>query len=170
MKTYETERLLLKPTDLEDAEFILQLLNSESFIKYIGDRNVRTIEDAENYIRNRCFPQFERLGYGSFTVILKEDSSKMGTCGVYARENTDNAPDIGFAFLPQFEGKGYGYESASFLKNLVKNDFNITKLGGITVEYNHASRKLLEKLGLKFQKKFFMDGDPEELLYYEADI
>ena len=56
MKTYETERLLLKPTDLEDAEFILQLLNSESFIKYIGDRNVRTIEDAENYIRNRCFP------------------------------------------------------------------------------------------------------------------
>ena len=99
MKTYETERLLLKPTDLEDAEFILQLLNSESFIKYIGDRNVRTIEDAENYIRNRCFPQFERLGYGSFTVILKEDSSKMGTCGVYARENTDNAPDIGFAFF-----------------------------------------------------------------------
>ncbi len=79
MKTYETERLLLKPTDLEDAEFILQLLNSESFIKYIGDRNVRTIEDAENYIRNRCFPQFERLGYGRFTVILKEDSSKMGT-------------------------------------------------------------------------------------------
>ena len=108
MKTYETERLLLKPTDLEDAEFILQLLNSESFIKYIGDRNVRTIEDAENYIRNRCFPQFERLGYGSFTVILKEDSSKMGTCGVYARENTDNAPDIGFAFLPEFEGKGIG--------------------------------------------------------------
>ena len=75
-----------------------------------------------------------------------------------------------FVFFPEFEGKGYGYESASFLKNLVKNDFNITKLGGITVEYNHASRKLLEKLGLKFQKKFFMDGDPEELLYFEADI
>ena len=76
----------------------------------------------------------------------------MGTCGVYARENTDNAPDIGFAFLPEFEGKGYGYESAHFMKNLVKNDYGIKKLGGITVEYNHAPRKLLEKLGLKFQK------------------
>ena len=76
MKTYETERLLLKPTDLEDAEFILQLLNSESFIKYIGDRNVRTIEDAENYIRNRCFPQFERLGYNR----LRAYSSSLWSC------------------------------------------------------------------------------------------
>ena len=153
MKTYETERLLLKPTDLEDAEFILQLLNSESFIKYIGDRNVRTIEDAENYIRNRCFPQFERLGYGSFTVILKEDSSKMGTCGVYARENTDNAPDIGFAFLPEFEGKGYGYESASFLKNLVKNDFQHYQIGRNYGRIQPRFQKIIRKTRFKIPKK-----------------
>lgn len=169
MKIYETERLILKPTDLEDREFIIELLNSESFLKYIGDRNVRTLEDAENYIKVKCLPHMEKNGFGSFTVVRKEDGAKMGTCGVYIRENSETAPDIGFAFLPEFEGKGYGFESANFIKNLVNKEFGINKLGGITVEYNHSSRKLLEKLGLKFQKKFFMEGDPEELMYYETE-
>ncbi|MDR2207241.1 MAG: GNAT family N-acetyltransferase [Flavobacteriaceae bacterium] len=168
MKTYETERLILKPTGLDDVKLIVQLLNSETFLKYVGDRNVRTLEDAENYIKRRCLPQIEKLGYGNFTIIRKFDNKKLGTCGIFVRNEMEN-PDIGFAFLPEFEGKGYAFEAANFIKNLGFSDFGMKKIGGITVEYNHRSRKLLEKLGLKFVKKFFMEGDPEELMYYEIE-
>ena len=169
MKTYETERLILKPTDLEDLDFLLEILNTPKYYKFIGDRKVRTLEDAENYFNQRIFPQFEKLGFGNYTVMLKSDGTKIGFCGVYVRPNLET-PDIGFAFFEAYEGKGYAYESSNFIKNMVKTDFGIKKLGGITVEYNHSSRKLLEKLGLKFQKKFFMEGDPEELMYYETEL
>ncbi len=166
---YETERLILKPTDTDDLEFLVAILNTPKYYKYIGDRNVRSVEDAQNYFNERIFPQFDKLGFGNYTVMLKSDETKIGFCGVYVRPNLET-PDIGFAFFEEFEGKGYAYESANFIKNMVASEFGIKKLGGITVEYNHSSRKLLEKLGLKFQKKFFMDGDSEELMYYESDL
>lgn len=166
MKMYETERLYLKPTDTEDAEFIFKIMNTPKYHKYIGDRNIRSIQDAENYIKEKMLPQYERLGYGNCTVILKDEEVKIGFCGIYNRPGLE-IPDIGFAFFEQFEGKGYAFEAASLLKELAKENFGLHALSGITLEANHSSRKLLEKLGLKFQKKFFMDGDPEELMYYE---
>lgn len=169
MKTYETERLILKPTDKEDGEFIFKIMNTPKYYKYIGDRNIRTLEDAENYITQKMMPQYEKMGFGNFTVTLKSDGSKIGFCGVYVRPNLE-VPDIGFAFFEEYEGKGYAYEASSLLKQLAKDEFGLKKLSGITVEYNHSSRKLLEKLGLKFQKKFFMEGDPEELMYYETEL
>jgi RimJ/RimL family protein N-acetyltransferase len=89
------------------------------------------------------------MGFGNFTIILKSDGSKIGFCGIYVRSL--ETPDIGFAFFEEFEGKGYAFEAASELKNWQKPN-SITKLSGITLENNHSSRKLLEKLGLKFQK------------------
>ena len=169
MTTYKTERLILKPTDLEDLDFLLEILNTPKYYQYIGDRNVRTKEDAENYFNQRIFPQYEKLGFGNYTVMLKSDGTKIGFCGVYVRPNLET-PDIGFAFFEAYEGKGYAYEAASKLKELAKEEFGLKKLGGITVEYNYSSRKLLEKLGLKFQKKFFMEGDPEELMYFETEL
>ena len=169
MKTYETERLILKPTDKEDGEFIFKIMNTPKYYKYIGDRNIRTLEDAENYITQKMMPQYEKMGFGNFTVTLKSDGSKIGFCGIYVRPSLET-PDIGFAFFEEYEGKGYAYEASSLLKQLAKDEFGLKKLSGITVEYNHSSRKLLEKLGLKFQKKFFMEGDPEELIYYEIEF
>ena len=169
MKTYETERLIIKPTNTEDAEFIFEIMNTPKYHKYIGDRNIKSLEDAENYIKNRMLLQYEKVGFGNFTIILKSDDSKIGFCGIYLRDGLD-IPDIGFAFFEEFEGKGYAFEAASELKKLAKTEFGLQKLSGITVEYNHSSRKLLEKLGLKFQKKFFMEGDPEELMYYETEL
>ena len=169
MKTYETERLILKPTDKEDGEFIFKIMNTPKYYKYIGDRNIRTLEDAENYITQKMMPQYEKMGFGNFTVTLKSDGSKFGFCGIYVRPSLET-PDIGFAFFEEYEGKGYAYEASSLLKQLAKDEFGLKKLSGITVEYNHSSRKLLEKLGLKFQKKFFMEGDPEELMYYETEL
>ena len=109
------------------------------------------------------------MAFGNFTVTLKSDGSKIGFCGIYVRPSLET-PDIGFAFFEEYEGKGYAYEASSLLKQLAKDEFGLKKLSGITVEYNHSSRKLLEKLGLKFQKKFFMEGDPEELMYYETEL
>lgn len=169
MKTYETERLFLKPTNTEDAEFIFNIMNTPKYYKYIGDRNLKNLEDAENYIKEKMIPQYENLGYGNFTVILKSDGTKIGFCGIYSRPNLE-VSDIGFAFLEEFEGKGFAYEASSLLKGLAKEEFGLKKLSGITLEINHPSRKLLERLGLKFQKKFFMEGDPEELMYYELEL
>lgn len=168
MKTYQTERLIIKPVTIEDSEFVYQLVNSEKWLKYIGDRNVKSLEDAENYIKERMYPQYEK-GYYNYLIINKLTKDKMGSCGVYKRDTLE-IPDIGFAFFEEFEGKGYAFEAASKIKELAKKELGLKKLSGITVEYNHSSRKLLEKLGLKFQKKFYMDGDSEELLYYETEL
>lgn len=107
MKTYdtfETERLLLKATSKEDASFILELLNTPKWIKNIGDRNVKSLEAAQNYILERMTPQFERLGYSNYTVIRKADGAKMGTCGLYDREGLEGI-DIGFAFCQAMKSK-----------------------------------------------------------------
>lgn len=168
-KTYQTERLLLQPTGYGDEVFLMKLLNSESFLKNIGDRNVRTFEDAQRYILERCLPQHQKLGYGSFTVIQKSNGLKVGTCGIYAREGLD-INDIGFAFLPEFEGKGYGFEAASKLMEVGKTEFGLKKISAITTKDNLSSQKLISKLGLEFKRYTMLPNDPEELMYFEAEI
>jgi len=166
MKTFETERLILKLADLEDADFFLQLYNLPSFIQHIGDKNLRTKEDAENYIKNRFLPQIEQLGFGNYIVIHKELNKKIGAVGVFLREGIE-VPDIGFSFFPDFEGKGFAYESASKLKELVAENFGLTKISAMTSDENISSQKLIERLGLKFQKYVIFPDDNEELRYYE---
>jgi RimJ/RimL family protein N-acetyltransferase len=165
-KSYETERLILKPTTLEDAAFVLALLNMPKWIKNIGDRNVKTLEDAKAYITNRMLPQLERLGYSNYTLIRKEDNVKIGSCGLYDREGLEGI-DIGFAFFPEYEGKGYGFESANKLKNIAFSELGITEISGITIKENIASQKLLEKLGLTLQGTTTVSEDGEELLLYK---
>lgn len=169
MKTYQTERLILKPTSTEDIDFLLDILNTPKYYQYIGDRKVRTAEDATKYLNERIRPQYEELGFGNFTVIRKTDGIKIGFCGIYVRPTLE-VPDIGFAFFEAYERQGYAYEASLELMERAKEEFGLKKLAGITLEENLSSRKLLEKLGLQFQKKFFMDGDPEELMYYEKEL
>lgn len=126
-KIFETERLILKLTDLEDATHILKLLNTKKWKQYIGDRKVNTIKDAENYIKIKMLPQHERLGYGNYTIIRKSDNRKIGSCGLYDREGIEGL-DIGFAFLPNYEGKGYAFEASEKLKNIAFNEFNLKKI------------------------------------------
>lgn len=161
---FETERLLIRPTSTGDAALTLALLNMPKWLKFIGDRNVHSIREAQNYIETKMLPQLERLGFGNYTVIRKEDNEKLGCCGLYDREGLDGV-DIGFSFLERFEGKGYAYEAASRLKNAAFEDFEMETLGAITVRENSASRKLLEKLGLRFIKDIDLNG--EVLMYYE---
>lgn len=166
MKNYETERLFIREFNTEDAEFLLELYNMPKFIQFIGDRNIKTVEEAQQYIREKFRPQIDRLGFGNFVIMLKHNQQKIGTVGIFEREGLEIV-DIGFSLLPEFEGKGYAYEAANRLKEIAATDWGIEKLSAITVKDNFATQKLIQRLGLQFKKMVNLPNDPEELLYYE---
>jgi RimJ/RimL family protein N-acetyltransferase len=153
---------------LEDKELIFELYNRPKFIQYIGDRNIKTLEDAEDYIRNRFIPQIERLGYGNYLVMTKEGNNKIGGVGIFEREGLD-VVDIGYSLLEEFEGKGYAYEAAQKVKSIGMEEFGLSKISAIISKDNVSSQKLIEKLGLKFQKHVTLPGEDEELNYYETE-
>lgn len=165
-KTFETERLSIRPTTEEDAELLFQLLNTPKWLQYIGDRNVKSIASAKTYIKTRIYPQFERLGYSNYTLIHKKDNQKIGSCGLYDREGLEGI-DIGFALLPQYEQKGFAFEASSRLMDAAFNEFGIRSLSAITKKDNTASQKLLEKLGLQFAGTVSLPNDDHELLLYK---
>ena len=167
--TFETERLILRPTTAEDAEFLLELVNSPKWLANIGDRNVRNLADAKKYIAERITTQLVRLGYANYTVIRKSDGVKMGSCGLYDREGLEGI-DIGFAFLPQYHGQGYAFESAKKILEAAIHEFGIKRIQGITIPENKASQKLLEKLGLKFVEMTSIPHDDAELMLYRLDV
>lgn len=164
-KSFETERLFLRPMQIEDAPFLLELLNTPKWIDYIGDRNVKTIEEAKEYIKTKMLPQLEELGFGNYTVIRKLDNVKMGTCGLYNREGIEGI-DIGFAFLPQYEKQGFAFEAANKIKIVGFKEFCISQISAITIKENISSQKLIKKLGLKFEKIINLPNDSEDLLLY----
>lgn len=164
-KKYFTERLYLRAVEEGDAGFIFELLNTPKWLKFIGNRNVKSIENAKEYIRTKMVPQQLRLGYGNYVVIQKETSLPIGTCGLYDREGLEGI-DIGFAFLPNFEQKGYAFEAASLIRDLGFNEFGIGHISAITTKENKASQRLLEKLGLEFIKYTKLPDSNETLLYY----
>lgn len=162
---YETERLILKPTGIEDGEFIYTLLNSAGWLKYIGDRNVHSVDEAIEYIKNRMLPQYKKMGYGNFTLILKSNQSKIGTCGIYSRPGMKDV-DIGFSMLPHYMKKGYGYEAAEKMMWLAQNIFGIEKITAITTKANIPSQNLIKKLGMKYVKDVKIEGDKEILMQF----
>lgn len=167
--TFETERLLLRPTGTQDASFIRQLLNTPKWIRYIGDRGIKTDRDAEAYIKEKMLPQFKRLGFGNFTLIRKSDELKIGVCGLYDRPGLDGM-DIGFALLPEFEGAGYASEASKFVLKKAFEDFGLCEVKAITSKSNIASQNLLLKLGLKSQGFITFPNDNEELMLYAIKL
>lgn len=165
-KRFETKRLSIRPAIEEDASFYLELLNSPKWLKYIGERNVKTEEDARTYIQEKMMPQLERLGYSNYTIIRKQDDQKIGCCGLYDREGMEGI-DIGFALLAKYEKRGYALEAVSVIKEAAINEFGISQLKAITTKENVASQKLLKKLGLSYVGPIKVLNDPEELMLYE---
>lgn len=165
-KSFETERLIIKPTTESDAHFIFELLNTPKWIQYIGDRNISTVESARNYIKEKMIPQLERLGYGNYTIIRKTDQQKIGICGLYDREGLDGI-DVGFAFLPEYEKNGYAFEATDCIIKAAFNEFKITTICAITTKANFTSQKLLEKVGLNLIGTTILPNETEELLVYK---
>lgn len=162
---FQSERLLIRPTNMEDVEFIIELVNTPKWLKYIGNRCVLSEQDAQEYIKNKVITQFKRLGYGNYTLIRKEDGVKVGSAGLYDREGLDGI-DIGFALLPQHERKGYAYEASCIVRDAAFLQFGLEEIVGITTKDNKGSQLLLERLGLSFQSYTNLSNDEVELMFY----
>ena len=169
MNILETERLILCEQTENDAAFIFTLLNSPSWLKYIGDRGVRSMEDARNYIINGAVKSYRENGFGLYLTKLKDGDTPIGICGLIKRPGFSHV-DIGFAFLPEYESKGYGYEAASSVMKYARSVLNIEVVVAITIKDNTSSIKLLEKIGMSFKEMFTVPGDDEELMLFESRI
>lgn len=165
MKVLETDRLVLRWLTVEDAAFILELLNDPGWLRYIGDKNVRTLEDARAYILKGPVAMYTRVGHSLYLVELKEGLVPIGLCGLIKRDALPDV-DIGFAFLPQFRGKGYALEGARAALDYGKGVMGFARIVAITTLENRDSTKLLERLGMQFETTMRMPGDDEELRLY----
>ena len=151
MTVLETKRLSLRELTADDAQFILNLLNEPSFLRYIGDKQVRNLEDARQYILNGPVASYERNGFGLYLVELRESHTPIGMCGFLKREELPG-PDIGFAFLPEFWSKGFAFEAAAALLQDGRERLELQRILAITSLDNDASIKLLQRLGFSFDR------------------
>lgn len=164
----ETERLILKTISEEDSGFAFELFNTPKWLKYIGDRNVKSVSDATNYIQEKLLLQHKRIGYSTYVLIEKSADVRIGTCGLYDRDGLEGI-DIGFALFPEYEQKGFAFEAANKLLQVAFKEFGLTEISAITRKDNFSSQKLLEKLGLKLIGKTCISDDDEELLLYKIN-
>lgn len=165
MLTLQPDRLSLREFKTDDAPFILQLLNSPSWIRFIGNRNIHSLQDAENYLSEKIIPSYREHGFGLLLVETRNEQIPIGMCGLIKRATLDHV-DIGFAYLPEYEGKGYAYEAGMAMMLHARTTLKLPRIIAITTEENLRSVTLLKKLGLTFEKKIRMEGDPDELLLF----
>ena len=165
MNIIETNRLILRKFIIDDAGFVLELLNSPSWLKYIGDRNVKNLEDAKNYISDKLISSYIKNGFGLYEIILKKDNIPVGMCGLIKRDTLENI-DLGFALSPVFTGKGYAFEAAFATLNYAKTVLKLERIIAITTTENKNSIKLLEKLKFVFEKMVHLSNEEEELMLF----
>ncbi len=163
-----TERLELVHLTLDDAPFILELVNDPAWLRFIGDRGVRTLAQAEAYLQDGPLASYVANGYGLYLVRRKSDGARLGMCGLLQRPSLPQ-PDIGFAYLPQFTGQGYGFEAATAVLHHAHHELNLSPILAIVKPDNVPSIKLLEKLGMQRQKLLSLDEGQSEVLLYALE-
>ena len=168
MQVLETKRLILRHLCVDDAGFIIRLLNEPSFIRHIGDKGVRTDEDAKLYLQRGPIDSYDRFGYGLNRVELKKSGEPIGICGLVRREDLDDA-DIGFALLEQHWSQGYAAESAEAVMRHARETLNLQRIVAIVASDNHSSIKLLDKIGLTFERMIQWGDDDKELKFFVSD-
>jgi RimJ/RimL family protein N-acetyltransferase len=161
----ETERLTLTRLSYDDCDFIVELLNEPEFRRFIGDKEVRSRDDAREYLRKGPIGSYECHGYGMFLVRNKSDNAPMGMCGLVKREAFDT-PDIGFAFLRRYWAKGYAVEAAIAVLEYGKNILQLPRIIAIVDPDNEASIRLVEKLGMTFASMVRMPGESKDINMY----
>jgi ribosomal-protein-alanine N-acetyltransferase len=164
----ETPRLTLRPLTLEDADaaFMMRLVNDPAWLRHIGDRNVRSLEDARRYIQ-KTLDMYDRLGFGSWVATLKSTGEAVGTCGLVKRDGIDDV-EIGYALLPEFRRRGLALESARAVLAYAWDVLRLPRVAAIVTPANGESIKLLERIGLRFSQRITKPGGDEELALYVA--
>ena len=165
----ETDRLILRPVTVDDSALMLAIWNDPAFIANVADRGIRTDEEARQAIRSGPEKLFEDHGYGPYSLALKTDGAMIGICGLFKRDNLD-APDIGFALLPEYCGKGYAGEAAVAVVEHARSELGIDTLTAIVTPTNRPSIGLIEKLGLTFERMITMPGDDEAVCLYSRNF
>lgn len=168
MKIVATERTNLRLIEISDSDFILKLVNTPKWIKFIGDKNIKTKSNAEDYIKNGPLKSYKDFGFGLWLISLKETNTPIGICGLLKRAYLDN-PDIGFALLPEFEANGYGYEAALATLAFAQKKLFLNTILAIVTKENTKSRNLLKKIGMKEISTIQLNNNQDELLLYATN-
>lgn len=169
MIVLETERLVLRHLEPDDADFIVALLNDPAFLRFIGDRSVRTPDDARGYIQNGPVESYARNGFGLYLVERREDGAPLGMCGLLKREVLSDV-DIGFAFMPAFRGGGYAREAAAATLEHARDVLGLPRIVAIVSPDNEASIGLLGRLGFTFERWVRMSADEEEIRLFSVEL
>jgi ribosomal-protein-alanine N-acetyltransferase len=162
----ETDRLRLREFTAGDAAFVLRLLNGPSFLENIGDKGVRTVEDAVKYLVDGPIRSYTLYGHGLYLVERKDSGEPAGMCGLLKRDEFEH-PDIGYAFLPEHTGRGLAIEAARAVLDDARGRLGYRKIIAIVRPGNARSIRLLEKLGLSYAGRASMPPDGHEVLVYE---
>ena len=165
MKVIETPRLLLRHLELHDAEFILELVNDPDWLRYIGDKKVKTVAEAHHYIARGPRALYERLGFGLYLVELRSTGEALGICGLIKRDTLDDV-DIGFAFLARHGSRGYAREAAAATLDHGRRVLGLGRIVAITVPDNASSIHLLEKIGLRRMREMRLAGADHDVLLF----
>lgn len=164
----ETERLELRHLTLDDAGFIVELLNDPSFVRYIGDRGVRSLDDGRAYIEKGPLTSYQRFGFGLWLVQSKTSGEALGLCGLVNRDTLPDI-DIGYAFLACFRGQGYAIEAALAVRDYAFSTVKLKRLVAIVDPANPRSIRVLEKAGLKYERMIKLMDDGIDLMLFAMD-
>jgi RimJ/RimL family protein N-acetyltransferase len=161
----ETPRLTIRSLTREDAEFVLRLTNEPSFLSNIGDKGIRDLDDAKRFLAQGTWTSQQHRGLGQFVVELKANGAAIGICGLLYREQI-NVTDIGFAFFPEYWGRGFAFEAADAVMQYGYSELGLATIVGLTTRDNAPSIRVLEKLGMRFREMVTMSqDDPGTALY-----
>lgn len=167
--TIETERLRLRPFRSDDDEFVLRIFNDPSFLRYIGDRSVRTLDQARSYLEARLLPVHHSPGMGPFLVQLRATRSTIGFCTLFKRDWL-KAPDLGFAFLPEHRAKGYAIEASRALLEHARVSLKCNTIVAIAAPDNTASDRLLRKLGFRRDGSVRPPGEDADVVVFTMNL
>jgi RimJ/RimL family protein N-acetyltransferase len=162
MNIIQSARLQLRELELHDDEFILRLLNDASFLRFIGDKGVRTLSDAREYLLKGPIDSYRRFGFGLYLTSLRDSGLPIGICGLVKRDNLEDV-DVGFAFLPRYWSNGYAAESAAAVLDYGRQQLQLRRIVAITAPDNHGSIAVLEKIGLRFERMIRLAENSPEL-------
>jgi ribosomal-protein-alanine N-acetyltransferase len=161
-----TARLTLRPLTPADAPFILELVNQPSWLRNIGERNVRSLEDAAGYIEKGPMASYARHGFGLWCAERTADQVPIGMCGLLKRDHLD-IPDIGFAYLERYQGQGYGKEAAAATLAYAHGSLDLPRIAAVIDPANIPSIRIVEGLGMSYRGPILMPGDSREISFYQ---
>ena len=164
-----TPRLSMRRITLADAPLMLAVWNDPAFIEHVGDRGIRSIEQAHEALRQGAFKLYEQYGYGPYRVALAEGDAEIGICGLFRREGFDE-PDIGYSILPDYCGRGYAFEAASAVLKYARSTLGLTRVTAFISPRNAASIGLAEKLGLRYERMARLPAEDKDVSLYGVTL